>query len=79
MEHLEQVRSETTTATMRELAAITADNKQKTADRIQAARVLDAMSDSIIKAYMLTTVTDKVDRSNRRTIDAIDKLKRDED
>lgn len=60
-EGLEQFRSEYTQKTMESMMNIAIDANQKTEDRIAAAKVVDAMSDSIIKARLLSEQSQTVD------------------
>ena len=73
-EKLEELRSETTKTAMEQLVKIISDTKADVKDRVEAAKVLDAMSDSIIKANLMTNVVDisekKVDKIGKQ----IDKL-----
>ena len=74
-EGLEQWRSEVTEETAKSLLEIVKDNKAAAADRIAAAKVIDAMSDSIIKAGLLSEVNQNQYDNNKQMIDKMDRLK----
>lgn len=62
-EGLEQWRAENTKSVMEAMAKIANDENQKTEDRISAAKVVDAMSDSIIKARILSEQNQTLDKT----------------
>lgn len=62
-EALEQLRYETTKKVMESMAEVATDKKQSTEDRIAAAKVVDSMSDSIIKARLLSEQNQTVDKA----------------
>lgn len=70
-EVLEQFRMENTRDVMAALTKIVCDEKEKVEDRLNAAKVLDAMSDSIIKANLITNVTDVQEKGLKRQIDSL--------
>lgn len=73
-EGLEQVRAETTKSVMQSLAEIVNDKKAPTEDRLKAAKVLDAMSDSLIKAYLLTQLQGSNEKMGNKMLNQLDKL-----
>lgn len=56
-ESLEQMRYENTKVVMSAMADIAKDPKADIEKRLEAAKIVDAMSDSIIKAYVLIEAT----------------------
>jgi hypothetical protein len=69
-EGLEQFRYECTKQVMESMAALAADTQAPVEERIKAAKVVDAMSDSIIKAYLLTNAQ----HTNEKGLKTADKL-----
>jgi hypothetical protein len=77
-ENLEQMRYEQTKITMESMAKIANDEKVDVKDRIEAAKVVDTMSDSIIKAYLMSDMSkglnDAVKGSTKDMMKGIEKL-----
>lgn len=64
-EGLEQFRYENTRAVMESMTKIATDEKIDIKDRMAAAKIVDGMSDSIIKAYLMSTTTQVLDDTSR--------------
>lgn len=73
-EGLEQFRYETTKKVMESLAEVAADPKQTMADRLEAAKIVDRMSDSIIKAYLMTAALNADESKSKGLIKQLEKL-----
>lgn len=74
LEGLEQIRADTTKQVMESMAKIATDEKVEIADRIKAAKVVDGMSDSIIKVHLMYKVTDSNDDTKKRMLKKLDDL-----
>lgn len=72
-ESLEQLRYETTEKVMRAMAEIAAstDTSVKLEDRINAARVVDAMSDSLLKVMSLDKMAEKFGKDTDKIVKQI--------
>lgn len=73
-ETLEQFRYEYTQATMKAMMDIAADPKATPEMRIKAAKVVDAMSDSIIKAWLMSEVNNKSEKQTNKLTKQLDRL-----
>lgn len=73
-EGIEQIRFETTKSVMEAMAKVAGDTKAPMADRLKAAKIVDGMSDSVIKAYLLTQVANSTEDSTRKLTNQLGKL-----
>jgi hypothetical protein len=73
-EGLEQMRYETTKQVMEAMAVIAADPKAPIEERLKAAKIVDSMSDSIIKAYLLSQELGAVEKTTGKLSKQLDKL-----
>lgn len=74
LESLENVRAEATRTTMETLSSIVKDDKVDMKDRLEAAKILDAYSDSLIKAHMMNGAVDMESKTRRQMINKLDRL-----
>lgn len=73
-EGLEQFRYENTKAVMEAMTKIATDEKATIEDRFKAAKIVDGMSDSIIKAYLMTNVVQADESKTKSMMSQLDKL-----
>lgn len=74
-EALEQMRYENTKKVMEELTAIVSDPKVDVKDRILAAKVVDAMSDTLVHAQMMSDMSHQDARVKNKMVDQLGKLR----
>lgn len=78
----EERRSKHVTNALEAMSKICKSDKTTPEQKIDAAKVIDAISDSVLKIYMTDNVIDEaartVDKGNRRIVDQIKKLRDDE-
>jgi hypothetical protein len=73
-EGLEQFRYELTKQVMEAMTAVACDPKANIGERLKAAKVVDGMSDSIIKAYLMTQVSNSNETTTNKLVRQLDKL-----
>lgn len=79
----EETRSKHVRDALEAMSAICKNDKTSASEKIDAAKVIDAISDSILKIYMLDNTMDAAakvtERSTKKITDQIQKLKDDEE
>jgi hypothetical protein len=73
-EGIEELRFATTKTVMEAMAELAADAKADPMVRLKAAKIVDGMSDSLIKAYILTEKIGSDDRNVNKLSKQLDKL-----
>lgn len=73
-EGLEQIRYEAITATLDAMKKILADGKSSVEEKIAAGKLVDSISDSHIKAYLLSSELGTVEKTGNKLIKQLDKL-----
>lgn len=73
-EGLETQRAETIQQTFKALMTIVEDKKTDVKDRIEAAKVIDSMSDSLIKAFLMSDHLKNTESTTKGLVKNLDKL-----
>lgn len=73
-EGIEELRFNTTKQVMEAMAKLAADPKAAIADRLKAAKIVDGMSDSLIKFYLLSEVNAGNEKMGNKLVKQLDKL-----
>lgn len=74
MEGLEQMRYEFLQTIVASMTVILNDPKTSVDDKIKAGKLLDAISDTIVKAHLMTEVTGVEEKTRNKMINQLDKL-----
>lgn len=78
-EGIEQMRFENTKLVMDAMAKLAADPKAPVGDRLKAAKIVDGMSDSLIKFYLLSEINQGNEKMGNKLVKQLDKLTEKED
>ena len=73
-EGLETLRVQHITTALEGMSAIIKDEKASPEMKIAAAKVIDAISDTIVKAYMMSNLTGTAERKTDKLMKQMDKL-----
>jgi len=74
LEGLEQFRYESTKQVMEAMTKVAVDTKAPLEDRFKAAKIVDGMSDSIIKVHIANSAMEEAGKQTKGLIKGIDKL-----
>lgn len=74
LEGLEQMRYEFLQTIIASMSKILNDEATTPEQKIEAGKLLDAMSDTIVKAHLMTQVTSAEEKTHNKMINQLDKL-----